>query len=105
MPVFNDFNFSIDKLQKFRESLISNRGNLFNGNFPEYMDITLLKDRKNIDKIFVKRQSSLSRECGFIFNTKGTEKALEHISQNIPLKIYDDFSSYFRFENDEKMKL
>ncbi|OEG71702.1 hypothetical protein ATZ36_13285 [Candidatus Endomicrobiellum trichonymphae] len=107
MSAFNDFlsKSSLNNFQKFREFLISNRGNLSNGKFPKCMDIILTSDENSIDKIFVKKQDSYSRDGGFIFDTTGAEKALEHISQNNPLLIYDNFSNHFSFINEEKKEL
>jgi hypothetical protein len=107
MSAFNDFlsRSSLNNFQKFRESLISNRGNLSNGKFPKCMDIMLAKDKNSVDKIFVKKQDSYSKDGGFVFDTTGTEKALEHISQNSPLLIYDNFSNHFCFASEEKKEL
>jgi hypothetical protein len=107
MSAFNDFlsRSGLNNFQKFRESLISNRGNLSNGKFPKCMDIMLTDDENSVDEIFVKKQNSHSKDGGFVFNTTGTEKALEHIAQNSPLLIYDNFSDHFCFASEEKKEL
>jgi len=100
MPAFDEFNFNINILKKFRESLISSKGSFFNGKSPEYMNIASVN---NVIKIFVKETSYYN--YGFIFNTNGTTKALERISQSTPLRIYEDFSSHFRFRDANKKNL
>jgi hypothetical protein len=54
---------------------------------------------KDSEEIYAFKRSS--KDYGFVFNPEGTKIALEFISQDSPLMIYDGLSDYFLFENDD----
>jgi hypothetical protein len=97
---------NIETFKKFRENLINKRGNFSNGNFAKCQDLSMEKANNNeVKKIFAKKTQGSGQEDGFVFSNNGTMKAI-HISQiDSPLKIHEDFSNLFRFENTQKEQL
>lgn len=113
MSAYNDFltKSSIHKFKEHRQALVSerSRGNLLSGNLADAMDASsktsnssLFDANQNldIDKIFLKKGKA--DDWGFIFDIRGTEKALKTLTGGGTLKLYEDFVENFRFKDSVK---
>ena len=108
-------------LRQYRQDLVSLRGNFSNGRLAENMDMKLkdevhsadtaapllsspLPKNCTMEKIFASRTSGGS-ESGFVFDTTGTARIGETLSQQTKLKIADELSDNLLFVDPEKKQL
>lgn len=104
-----------DDFRRYRRNLVSNRGNFFSGKLSKYMSLrtsrtensSLFNNSDNdnkITKLFIRKESR-SEDYGFIFNLDGTQLAIDTISKNAHLDIYNQFSDKLLFESLDQTQL
>ena len=116
MSAFDDFldRISLDKARNYREELVSNSGTFISGKLPESMSLSgrarngaTVDWRDSLNKSqelhgLCLGESSYSNRFGFVFNSQGTERAMEKISAGGKLKLYEDFRNNFLLHGEKE---
>lgn len=110
-----------ESLDCFRKKLISPRGMIVSGKLCEYMDLSSRVrnnsvfdlDESNddepesstqVNKIFMRRNTSKTQNSGFVFDEGGTQKIIQKVINSSDLKILD-LKDNFLFINEQKKEL
>ena len=113
MPALDDILTRLEpgqSLLDYRKKLISSRGGtICDGKLPEAVTCTTIpvNGTRKISKIFLTRTSGNSKRQipGFVFNADATSSIISKVSNNSPLRLFEDFYDKLLFDSPEKAEL
>lgn len=120
MSAFDDFTNAIQnkkvQLTNFRKELVSGNGNLVNGKIPLFMNLkTRAQELTDVDgntivkeiprRLYIRTAESDTEDFGFVFDSEGTKRAIEVISNGQKLRVYDDFADKLRFIDERRQTI